>query len=300
MARAPAAVVLVVEGDGARAARPPSARRSTSSGASRASRRRPRAPSRRSRAPARACSTRARRRPGCARSRRRRSRPAAAINHRHGLYDAVLIKENHIAMAGGDRARRCAPRGRTRPSCRSRSRCATRAEIDEALAAGAPRLLLDNMSVEELRAAVAQVAGRARARGERRRHARDAPGRRRHRRRLRVDGCTDAFGSGARPLAARGAAAVNALPMAASGRGAERRDRGAARREVRELARGARRGDPRPQLPAARDPGRRRLRRRLARALAAGGAHRGRDDRLLRRALHGRDGVDPLAARRRC
>ena len=41
------------------------------------------------------------------------------------------------------------------------SRCATRAEIDEALAANAQRLLLDNMTPDEVRAAVAQVAGRA-------------------------------------------------------------------------------------------------------------------------------------------
>ena len=58
------------------------------------------------------------------------------------------------------------------------------------------------------------------------------------------------------------------LPMAPrrARRGAlAERDRASCRREVRALARGARRGDPRPQLPGARGPGRRRLRRRLAR-----------------------------------
>ena len=102
-----------------------------------------------------------------------------ASNHRAGLYDAILIKENHIAAAGGiaaavARARAAAPelagdaRGRgARPARRS----------SEALAAGAPRLLLDNMDDEQLRAAVAQVAGRARARGERRRDARRRSGR---------------------------------------------------------------------------------------------------------------------------
>ena len=57
----------------------------------------------------------------------------------------------------------------------------------------------------------------------------------------------------------------------------------------------ARRGDPRPQLPGARGPGRGRLRGRLAGPLAPGGGRRRRRDRLLRRALHGRDGGDPLA-----
>jgi nicotinate-nucleotide pyrophosphorylase (carboxylating) len=67
------------------------------------------------------------------------------VNHRFGLDDAVLIKENHSALAGGVGA---AVR-------------AAAAEIDAALAAGAPRLLLDNMSADELRDAVARVAGRA-------------------------------------------------------------------------------------------------------------------------------------------
>ncbi|CAA9508508.1 MAG: Quinolinate synthetase, partial [uncultured Solirubrobacteraceae bacterium] len=56
----------------------------------------------------------------------------------------------------------------------------------------------------------------------------------------------------------------------------------------------ARRGHPGPQLPGARGAGRGRLRRRLPPALAARGALGGERDRVLRRALHGRDGVDPL------
>jgi nicotinate-nucleotide pyrophosphorylase (carboxylating) len=85
-----------------------------------------------------------------------------AVNHRVGLYDAILIKENHIAAAGGiasavERARVAAPElaGTLEVEVRN-SR-----EIEEALAAGAPRLLLDNMDESQLRAAVAQVAGRA-------------------------------------------------------------------------------------------------------------------------------------------
>src|SRR3972149_2272657 len=58
---------------------------------------------------------------------------------------------------------------------------------------------------------------------------------------------------------------------------------------------GAERGDPRPQLRASRDPGRRRLRRGLPRPVARGRPDRGRRDRLLRRALHGRDRRDAVA-----
>jgi nicotinate-nucleotide pyrophosphorylase (carboxylating) len=85
-----------------------------------------------------------------------------AVNHRIGLYDAILIKENHIAAAGGiaaaiERARAAAPElAGTLEVEVSDSR-----DIDQALAAGAPRLLLDNMDLEELCAAVEQVAGRA-------------------------------------------------------------------------------------------------------------------------------------------
>jgi len=81
-------------------------------------------------------------------------------NHRSGLYDAVLIKENHAALAGGvgEAVRRARERA---PGLALEVECRTIAEVDEALAAGAPRILLDNMSVEQLRAAVAHVAGRA-------------------------------------------------------------------------------------------------------------------------------------------
>ncbi|HWF33289.1 MAG TPA: carboxylating nicotinate-nucleotide diphosphorylase [Solirubrobacteraceae bacterium] len=85
-----------------------------------------------------------------------------ASNHRAGLYDAILIKENHIAAAGGiaaavERARATAPELAQTLEVEVRDA----REIDEALAAGAPRLLLDNMDGEQLRAAVARVAGRA-------------------------------------------------------------------------------------------------------------------------------------------
>jgi nicotinate-nucleotide pyrophosphorylase (carboxylating) len=81
-------------------------------------------------------------------------------NHRRGLYDEILIKENHAAMAGGVGAAVRAARAHA-PGLPLEVEVRDAAEIDEALAAGATRLLLDNMSVGELRAAVAQVAGRA-------------------------------------------------------------------------------------------------------------------------------------------
>jgi nicotinate-nucleotide pyrophosphorylase (carboxylating) len=85
-----------------------------------------------------------------------------ASNHRVGLYDAILIKENHIAAAGGiaqavTRAREAAPELAHTLEIEVRNPD----EIDQALTAGAPRLLLDNMTVEELALAVAQIAGRA-------------------------------------------------------------------------------------------------------------------------------------------
>jgi nicotinate-nucleotide pyrophosphorylase (carboxylating) len=85
-----------------------------------------------------------------------------AGNHRAGLYDAILIKENHIAAAGGieqaiTRAREAAPDLAATLQVEVRSR----EEIEQALAAGAPRLLLDNMDDAQLRAAVARVGGRA-------------------------------------------------------------------------------------------------------------------------------------------
>lgn len=80
--------------------------------------------------------------------------------YRVGLYDAVLIKENHIAVAGGIGAAVAAARERA-PGLMLEVEVRDPSEIDQALAAGARRLLLDNMSVEELAAAVAQVGGRA-------------------------------------------------------------------------------------------------------------------------------------------
>jgi nicotinate-nucleotide pyrophosphorylase (carboxylating) len=85
-------------------------------------------------------------------------------NHRAGLYDAILIKENHAELAGGvgeavRRARAAAPELLVEVECRSL------AEVEEALETGEAgsrfRILLDNMSLDQMRAAVERTAGRA-------------------------------------------------------------------------------------------------------------------------------------------
>jgi nicotinate-nucleotide pyrophosphorylase (carboxylating) len=83
------------------------------------------------------------------------------MNHRIGLYDMVLIKENHAAVAGGVGAAVRAAAAAF-PELPLEVECSTRAEVDEALQAGATRILLDNMVPDELRETVARVAGRAR------------------------------------------------------------------------------------------------------------------------------------------
>lgn len=82
-----------------------------------------------------------------------------AVNHRIGLYDAILIKDNHIAAAGGIAA--AVERCREGSDLPLEIEVRNPDEIEEALAAGAVHLLLDNMTDEQLRAAVEQVAGRA-------------------------------------------------------------------------------------------------------------------------------------------
>jgi nicotinate-nucleotide pyrophosphorylase (carboxylating) len=83
-----------------------------------------------------------------------------ATNHRVGLYDAILIKENHIVAAGGITGAVAASR-LAHPNLLLEVEVRDSEEIAEAISAGAERLLLDNMDVEQLRNAVAQVAGRA-------------------------------------------------------------------------------------------------------------------------------------------
>lgn len=88
-------------------------------------------------------------------------RTGGGVNHRIGLYDAVLIKENHIAAAGGvaavlERVRQSAPQAHF-----VEIEVETLAQLDEALEVGARMILLDNMDAAALREAVRRNAGRA-------------------------------------------------------------------------------------------------------------------------------------------
>ncbi|TDE26777.1 carboxylating nicotinate-nucleotide diphosphorylase [Actinomadura sp. 6K520] len=82
------------------------------------------------------------------------------VNHRMGLYDAALIKDNHIAAAGGVTKAYEAIRA-VYPSLHVQVECDTLAQVEEALAAGATSILLDNMTVAQMAEAVRLVAGRA-------------------------------------------------------------------------------------------------------------------------------------------
>jgi nicotinate-nucleotide pyrophosphorylase (carboxylating) len=88
-------------------------------------------------------------------------RVGGGINHRTGLYDGVLIKENHIAAAGGiaeavSRARAYIPH-----TLRIEIETETPEQVGEALAAGADIIMLDNMDCDTMRRCVAMIAGRA-------------------------------------------------------------------------------------------------------------------------------------------
>jgi nicotinate-nucleotide pyrophosphorylase (carboxylating) len=87
-------------------------------------------------------------------------RCGGGTNHRAGLYDAVLVKENHIRAAGGIAA--AVERIRTaQVELPVEVEAETLADVEEALGAGVDRILLDNMSPDELRRAVGLVGGRA-------------------------------------------------------------------------------------------------------------------------------------------
>jgi nicotinate-nucleotide pyrophosphorylase (carboxylating) len=82
-------------------------------------------------------------------------------NHRAGLDDAVLIKDNHIRAAGGIAAAVDGARNRVGPAQRIEVEVTNPFELEEALRAGADMVLLDNHTLDGLRAAVQQAAGRA-------------------------------------------------------------------------------------------------------------------------------------------
>ena len=83
-------------------------------------------------------------------------------NHRAGLDDGILIKENHIRAAGGITAAVTAAKQRTPPMSLVEVEVTSLTELDEAIAAGADVVLVDNTDADGLRAAVARAAGRVR------------------------------------------------------------------------------------------------------------------------------------------
>lgn len=88
-------------------------------------------------------------------------RTGGGYNHRQGLYDAILIKDNHISAAGGvgealSKARSSAPH-----LMRTEIEVENLEQLSEALSAGADTVLLDNMSDEQIEKAIATIDGRA-------------------------------------------------------------------------------------------------------------------------------------------
>ncbi|MFC6879727.1 carboxylating nicotinate-nucleotide diphosphorylase [Actinomadura yumaensis] len=87
-------------------------------------------------------------------------RCGGGVNHRMGLSDAALVKDNHVAAAGSVTAAYEAIRA-VYPSLHVQVECDTLAQVEEAVAAGAESIMLDNMSIADMTEAVRFVAGRA-------------------------------------------------------------------------------------------------------------------------------------------
>jgi len=88
-------------------------------------------------------------------------RAGGGFNHRFGLFDGILIKDNHVAAAGGVAAAVEQARAAAGHMVRIEVEVDTLAQLDEALAQGADIILLDNMSGDALREAVSRARGRA-------------------------------------------------------------------------------------------------------------------------------------------
>ena len=88
-------------------------------------------------------------------------RAGGGVNHRFGLDDAILIKDNHIAVAGGVTTAIARAQAHVGHMMRIEVEVDTLDQLNEALAAGAEILLLDNMNPDQLRDAVTRIDGRA-------------------------------------------------------------------------------------------------------------------------------------------
>ena len=96
--------------------------------------------------------------PGLRRLEKMAAAAGGVTNHRAGLYDAILIKNNHIVAAGGVALALERTRGAGVPV---EIEVRAKAELDEALGAGATHLLLDNLTPSEAKMWIAHIAGRA-------------------------------------------------------------------------------------------------------------------------------------------
>ena len=88
-------------------------------------------------------------------------RAGGGSNHRFGLDDAVLIKDNHVALAGGIRTAIARSRQVVGPFVKIEVEVDTLAQLAEVLETGVDAVLLDNMTPEQMREAVRMVDGRA-------------------------------------------------------------------------------------------------------------------------------------------
>ena len=88
-------------------------------------------------------------------------RCGGGVNHRFSLSDAALVKDNHIAACGSITAAVARLRARIPHTARIEVECDTLAQVEEALAAGADIVMLDNMETRDIRAGVEMAAGRA-------------------------------------------------------------------------------------------------------------------------------------------
>jgi nicotinate-nucleotide pyrophosphorylase (carboxylating) len=99
--------------------------------------------------------------PGLRALEKRAVRAGGASSHRFGLFDGILIKDNHVAALGGVAKAIAAARKSAHHLLKIECEVTTLVELDEALGAGADVVLLDNMTTEQLSEAVSRTRGRA-------------------------------------------------------------------------------------------------------------------------------------------
>lgn len=99
--------------------------------------------------------------PGWRRLEKAAVRSGGGYNHRFSLYDGILIKDNHIAVAGGISAAVQAVKKRSSHLMKIEVEVTTMDQVDQALAAGADVIMLDNMSCADMAEAVTRIHGQA-------------------------------------------------------------------------------------------------------------------------------------------